>query len=48
MHEVQMHAGAIRKLLCGLCVCMEDNPLAKACGLFSHTDAQPYNNLQYT
>ena len=34
-----MHAGTIRNLLHGMCVCAEDNPLAKACGLSSHTDA---------
>ena len=40
MHKVQMHAGAIRKLLYGLCVCMGDNPRAKARGLSFRTDAQ--------
>ena len=29
MHKVHMHAGAIRQLLHGLCVCTGDNPLAK-------------------
>ena len=44
-----MHAGAISKLLCGLCVCTGDNPLAKACGLSSPAHTQkPYNNLHLT
>ena len=30
IHKVQIHAGAIRKLLYDLCVCKEDNLLAKA------------------
>ena len=32
-------AGAIRKLLYGLCICMEDNPHTKAHGLSYGTDA---------
>ena len=36
----QMHAGAIKKLVYGLCVCIGDNPLAKARGLSLRTDAQ--------
>ena len=40
MHEVKMHAGAIRKCLYGLCVYTEDNPRAKARGLSSHIAAQ--------
>ena len=35
MHKVHMHAGTIRKLLYGLCVCTGDNPLAKAPGLIT-------------
>ena len=44
IHKVQMHAGARRKLLYGLCICTSDNPLAKARGLSSRTDAQ---TMQY-
>ena len=44
MHKVKMHAGARIKLLYGLCNCTGDNPLAKARGLSSRTDAQ---TLQY-
>ena len=40
IHKVQMHVGAIRKLLHSLYVCTEDNPLAKARGLSPRTDAQ--------
>ena len=40
MHTVQVHAGAIRKVLYGLCFYTGDNPLAKARGLSSCTDAQ--------
>ena len=40
MHKVQIHAGAIRQLLYGFCVCTGDNPLAKARGLSSRTDTQ--------
>ena len=39
MHKVQMHPGAISKLLYGLCVCKRDNPLDKGRGLSSHTEA---------
>ena len=35
-----MHAGAVRELLYGLCVCMGDKPLAKARGLSSRTGTQ--------
>ena len=45
MDKIHMHAGAIRKLLYGLCVCTEDNPLAKAPGLSSHTYAQTIQQL---
>ena len=38
MHKAQIHAGAIRKLLYELCVCMGDHPLAKARGLSSCTE----------
>ena len=38
--KCKMHAGAIKKLLNGMCNCMGDNPLAKACGLSSGTGAQ--------
>ena len=41
-----MHAGAKRKLLYCLCVSAGDNLLANASGLYSLSDAQPYNNLQ--
>ena len=40
----QCNAGAIRMLLCGLCVCTGDNPLANARGLSSRTGAQ---TIQY-
>ena len=40
MHKVQVYAGAKSTVLYGLFVCMGDNPLAKARGLSSHTDAQ--------
>ena len=40
MHNVKIHAGAIRKFLYGLCDCMEDNPRAKARGLSSRIAAQ--------
>ena len=40
MHNEQMHAGAKRKLVYGMCVCTGDNPLAKARGLSSRTDKQ--------
>ena len=40
MHTVQTHAGEIRNLLYGLCVCIGDNLLAKARELSSHTDSQ--------
>ena len=33
MHKVHMHAGAIRYLVYGLCVCTEGNPRALASGL---------------
>ena len=29
---MRLHAGAMRKLLYGLCICTEDNPLVKARG----------------
>ena len=40
VHNMQMHAGAKRKLLYHLCVRTDDNPLAKARGLSSGTYAQ--------
>ena len=40
MHTVQMDAGAIRKLVYGIYVCMEDNPFSKARGLSSQTDVE--------
>ena len=40
MYDVNIHAGAIRKLLYGCAYVWEDNPLAKARGLSSHTYAQ--------
>ena len=40
VYKVQMDAGAIRKLVYGIYVTMEDNPFAKARGLSYHTDAQ--------
>ena len=40
MHKVQMQAGAISKLLYDLCICKRNNPLDKASGLSSHTDAR--------
>ena len=36
--KVQMHAGAIRKLFCGLCICTGDNRLAKARGISYRTN----------
>ena len=36
---IQMHTGAIRKLVNGLCVCIENNLFAKARELSYHTDA---------
>ena len=49
IYKVQMHANTctIIKLLFGLCVCMGDNPLAKARGLSSHTDAQTIQELTH-
>ena len=47
MHKVHMHAGAIRKLLYGLCVCTGDNPLAKARVLSSLTYAQTMQKLTH-
>ena len=38
-HKVQMHTGALRKLLYGLHICTGDKTLSKFCGLSSHTDA---------
>ena len=38
MRKVQMHAGAIRKLLCGLCMCTGDNKLAVARGICYRTN----------
>ena len=35
-----MHAGVLRELLYGLCVCTEDKPLAKARALSPRTGAQ--------
>ena len=35
IHNVQMHAGAIRNLLYGLCVCVGDNQQVKDRGLSS-------------
>ena len=43
MHKVQMEAGTIRKLLYGLCVCMGENPLAKARGYLPVQTHKPYN-----
>ena len=40
MHKMHMHAGAIRQLLYGCAYVWEDNQLAKARGLSSHTYAQ--------
>ena len=40
MHKVQMHAGAISKLLYGFASVREDNPRAKSRALSSHTDAK--------
>ena len=40
LHEVHMHAGAIRQLLYGCAYIREDNPLAKARGLSSRIYAQ--------
>ena len=37
---MHMHAGAIRQLLYGLCVCSGNNALAKARGLSSRTYTQ--------
>ena len=37
MYKVQMHAGAIRKLLYDLCDYTGDNPLDLSRGLFSRT-----------
>ena len=45
MHKVQLYAGAIRKLLYGLCTCTESSPLAKARGLSSRTDAHTMHKL---
>ena len=42
LYKVKMNAVAIRTLSYDKCVCMGDNPLAKAHGLSSITDAQPY------
>ena len=42
MHKVQMHAGAISKLLYGFASVREDNPRAKSRALSSHTDAKKH------
>ena len=39
-YKVQMDAGAIRKLVYGIYVSMEDTPFVTARGLSSHTDTQ--------
>ena len=39
----KIQGGAIKQLLNGMCICMSDNPLAKACGLSSCTCAQTIN-----
>ena len=46
VHNELMHACSLSKLLYSWYICTGDNPLAKARGLSSHTDAQPYNNLR--
>ena len=40
MHKVQVHNKTISYLVYGSCVCTDDNPLAKARGLSSHTDGR--------
>ena len=42
MYKVHLHAGAVRVIV-WLCICMEDNPLAKAFVLSSRTYAKTYN-----
>ena len=41
MHKVHVHAGAIRKLMCGSCACTSDNPLSYARELSSRMYAHP-------
>ena len=45
-HKAQVHAFAIKQLLYGLCVCKEDNPLAKARGLSSVQTHKLYANAR--
>ena len=48
IHKVQMHSGAIRKLLNGLCICTGDNPLVHLLAPVDYLPAQkrkPNNNL---
>ena len=40
-HTVHVHAGAIRKSMCGLFACTSDNPLSYARELAPRTHAQP-------
>ena len=45
MYKVHMHAGAIRKLLYGVCILTVDNSLAKARGLLPVYTHKQYSNL---
>ena len=45
MHKVQIHDGAIRKLLYGLYKCTGDNPRAKLVDYLPVHTHKPYNKL---
>ena len=44
----KIQCGAIKQLLNGMCICMSDNPLAKACGLSFSSGAHTIQYLCYT
>ena len=48
MYKVHVHAGVMRKLLYGLCVCTGDSPLAKLVDYLPVHTHKPYNNLHLT